>query len=203
MPERARFHGGSNSAGDSRWEGFAFAGARALVAGTAVAALLVLPAAAIVGDGFVCQELKSAVADAARGFGSHKGALAAPGRQPRATGKTYLAKKSMTGASACSVEEAGWDEPTMRVRQTAYICRFPGAPKLGKALRAQLMRCVSGEVDEPSDPDEFTLWVDRVSSGEGYRGTEVNAQANAVDGLTLQVRLTVCTNKGDGQACEE
>jgi hypothetical protein len=51
-------------------------------------------------------------------------------------------------------------------------------------------------------PDDFTLWVDRVPSGEGYRGIEVNAQADTVTGLTLRVRQSVCTNKGEGMAWE-
>lgn len=177
-----------------------------LAAGTVLATCLGLQTAALAGDVFVCAELKAAVADAQRGFASHKGALnarATPSSPGGAPDKTYLAKKTMTGAKACSVVDVSLDVPKMRVRQTGYSCQFAALSKLDKALRAELTRCVAGEVDDPSDPDDLTIWVDRVSSGEGYRGTDVNAQANAVNGLTLWVRQTVCTNKGDGQACEE
>lgn len=174
-----------------------------LVVGTVLIACLALPAAAEARDAFVCAELKAAVADAGRGFAAHKGALNPQAKPLPAGGKTYLAKKILTGATSCSVVDVGMDEPTMRLRQTAYSCQFPGVSRLDKDLRTGLTRCVAGEVDDPSDPHDFTLWVDRVSSGEGYRGVEVNAQANTVTGLTLQVRQSVCTNKGEGMACEE
>lgn len=174
-----------------------------LAAGTVLATGLGLSTAALASDVFVCAELKAAVADAERGFAAHKGALNPQAKPLPAGSKTYLAKKILTGATSCSVVDVSMDEPTMRLRQTAYSCQFPGVSKLDKALRTGLTRCVGGEVDDPSDPDEFTLWVDRVSSGEGWRGVEVNAQAKAVDGLTLQVRQSVCTNKGNGLACEE
>ena len=174
------------------------------VAGAVLAACWALPTAAVAaGDAFVCAELKAAVADAEGGFAAHKGALKAPSNAAQTAGKTYLTSQSMKGARTCSVVEASLDEPKLRLRQTAYICQFPAVLKLDQRLRDELTRCVAGEVDEPSDPDEFTLWVDRVSSGEGYRATEVNALANPVTGLTLQVRQSVCTNKGNGQACEE
>lgn len=174
-----------------------------LFAAAVLAACLALPAAAMAREVFDCGELKAAVADAKHGFASHKGALKAQASPSPALGKTYLARQSMAGATACSVSEVKLDEPKMRLRQTAYGCRFAGVSKLDAALRTRLMRCVAGEVDDPSDPDDLTIWVDRVSSGEGYRGTEVNAQANAVDGLTLLVRQSVCTNHGGGQACED
>ena len=178
-------------------------GARAAAAAMVIAAGGVLPMAAWAGDLFVCPELKAAVVDAERGFASHKGAVAAQAKPLMDLGKTYLAKKTLSGAQSCSVVEVSMDEPKMRLRDTAYRCQFPSVFKLDKALRAQLSRCIAGEVDDPSDPDDFTLWVERVSSGEGYRSVEVNAQANAVNGLTLQVRQSVCTNKGNGLACEE
>lgn len=174
-----------------------------LAAGAVVATCLGLPTSALASDVFVCTELKAAVADAGYGFASHKGALKAQTNIASTSSKTYRTKKSLTGAKACSVVDVSLDEPKMRVRQTGYSCQFPAAFKVDKALRAELTRCVAGEVDDPSDPDDLTLWVERVSSGEGYRGTEVNAQANAVNGLTLGVRQTVCTNQGGGQACEE
>ena len=196
MAEQSMFLGGPTRVSEDRsW--------RPLAAGAVLIACFVLPTAAMARDVFVCKELKAAVADAGRGFASHKGALNAQTNSSRAPGKTYLASQSMTGATACSVVDVDLDEPKMRLRQTAYSCQFSGVSKLDKALRSQLTRCVAGEVDDPSDPDELTIWVDRVSSGEGYRGTAVNAQANAVDGLTLLVRESVCTNKGDGQDCEE
>jgi hypothetical protein len=95
------------------------------------------------------------------------------------------------------------DEPKMRLRQTGYRCQYPAVRQLGQALRAELKRCVSGEVDDPSDPGEITIWVERLSSGEGYRATEVTAVVNPVDGMTLWVRQSVCTNQGGGQACDD
>ncbi len=171
--------------------------------GAALGLCLGLPSAAWAGDVVVCAELKAVVADAERGFASHKGAANDQASQAGAPGKTYGAKKTMTGATTCSVVDVRLDDPGMRMRQTGYSCQFPSVVKLDKALRTQLTRCVAGEVDDPSDPDDVTLWVDRVSSGEGYRGTEVNAQVNALKGLTLWVRQTVCTNKGNAQSCEE
>lgn len=176
---------------------------RPLAAGMVLMACLALPTVATARETFVCSELKAAVADAERGFAAHKGALNPQAKPSPAGGKTYLVKKPLTGAASCSVVDVNMDEPTMRLRQTAYSCQFPGVSRLDKALRAELTRCVAGEVDDSSDPDELTIWVDRVSSGEGYRGVEVNAQANGVNGLTLQVRQSVCTNKGNGLACEE
>ena len=164
---------------------------------------LALPVAAMAGDAFVCQELKAVVAEAGQGFSSFKGALRVQTNLARTASNIHSAKKSMTGATACSVVDVNQDQPKMRLRQTAYSCQFSKLFKLDKALRAQLTRCVAGEVDDPSDPDELTIWVDRVSSGEGYGGTEVTAQVNAVDGLTLLVRQSVCTNKGNGLACED
>jgi hypothetical protein len=117
--------------------------------------------------------------------------------------KTFLARKSMAGAAICGADEVSLDEPKMRQRQTACRCQFLGISRLDKALRAQLTRCGAGEADDPSDPEELTLWVIHVSSGESYRATEVNAQADAVSGLTLRVRLSVCTNTGGGLACDE
>jgi hypothetical protein len=154
-------------------------------------------------DAFVCSELKAAVADAERDFLAHKGGLKVQTRATEAEERTYLAQKPMTGATACQVVDVKRDEPQMRLRQSAYSCQFAEVSRLDEALRSRLIRCVAGEVDDPSDPDELTIWVDRVSSGEGYRGTEVNAQANPVNGLTLLVRQSVCTNRGDGQACED
>ena len=170
---------------------------------TVVATGWALPTAAMAREAFVCQELKAAVADAQRGFASHKSSLVAPVNVATMPGKTYQAKKLMTGAKTCRVVDVSLDEPQMQMRQTGYSCQFPAVFKLDKALRAQLTRCVAGEVEDESDPDDFTLWVDRVSSGEGFRGTEINAQVNAVDGLTLWVRQSVCTNKGNSLACEE
>lgn len=185
----------NRGAEDPRW--------RPLAVGMVLMACLAQPTVAATRETFVCSELKAAVADAERGFAAHKGALNPQAKPLPAGSKTYLAKKILTGATSCSVTDVSMDEPTMRLRQTAYSCQFPGVSRLDKALRTGLTRCVAGEVDDPSDPDELTLWVDRVSSGEGYRGVEVNAQANAVNGLTLQVRQSVCTNKGNGLACEE
>lgn len=176
---------------------------QAFVAGLVVTLSVAMPGAAMAGDAFVCQELKAVVAEAGQGFSSFKGALRVQTNLARTASNIHSAKKSMTGATACSVVDVNQDQPKMRLRQTAYSCQFSKIFKLDKALRAQLTRCVAGEVDDPSDPDELTIWVDRVSSGEGYRGTEVTAQVNAVDGLTLLVRQSVCTNKGNGLACED
>lgn len=174
-----------------------------LAVGIVCATFFALPSMALAKDVLVCQELKAAVADAPRGFAAHKGALTTADQPALPFGKTYLAKKSMTGAKSCRVVEVNLDEPTMRLRQTGYSCQFPALLKLDKNLRAELTRCVAGEVDEPPEPNEFTLWVDRVSSGEGYRATEVNALVNPVDGLTLSVRQSVCSNKGSSLACED
>lgn len=174
-----------------------------LAAGLVSGVWLGLPAGVWAGDVWVCAELKAAVADAAQGFASHRGAANAQASQAGAPGKTYQAKKTMTGAKACSVVDVSVAEPTMRMRQTGYTCQFPSVFKIDKALRTQLTRCIAGEVDDPSDPADFTLWVERVSSGEGYRGTEVNAQVHPLNGLTLWVRQSVCTNTGDKPACEE
>jgi hypothetical protein len=175
----------------------------ALRAALGVALSLALPTAAVAADVFACAELKAAVTEAGQGFASYKGAAKVETNVARTSAKIHLAKRSMTGATACHVVDVNLDEPKMRLRQTAYSCGFSGVSKLDKALRTQLTRCVAGEVDDPSDPDELTIWASRVSSGEGYRGIEVNAQANAVNGLTLLVRQSVCTNKGSGQACED
>ncbi len=172
--------------------------------GAALALCLALPMmTALAGEVFVCAELKAAVADAGRGFAAHKGALNPQAKPSPAGGKTYLVKKSLTGAASCSVVDVNMDGPTMRLRQTAYSCQFSGVSRLDQALRTQLTRCVAGEVDGPMDPEDFTLWVSRVSSGEGYRGTEVNVQVNPLNVLTLWVRQTLCTNTGDEPACEE
>lgn len=174
------------------------------LAATVVASWLALPAVAMASEVFACQELKAAVADAQHGFASHKGALATPQSElADSFGKTYQAKKTMTGAKACRVVDVSLDEPKMRLRQTGYRCQFPAVSKLDKGLRAELTHCVAGEVDDASDPEDFTIWADRASSGEGYRGTEVSAQVNAANGLTLWVRQSVCTNKGNGQSCED
>lgn len=170
---------------------------------TVVATWLAVPTVAMANEMFACQELKAAVSDAQKGFAAHKGALAAPSNPAVKGWKTYQAKKTMTGAKTCSVVAVHLDEPKMQLRQTGYSCKFPAVFKIDKALRERLSRCVAGEVDEDSDPDEFTIWADRVSSGEGYRATEVTALVNAADGLTLWVRQSVCTNKGSGQACED
>ncbi len=174
------------------------------LAATVVATWLALPTVAMASEMFACKELKAAVTDAQHGFALHKGALATPRGEPaHPLEKTYQVKKTMTGATACRVVEVSLDEPKMRLRQMGYRCQFPAVFKLDKSVRAELTRCVAGEVDDASDSDEFTIWVERVSSGEGYRGTEVSAQVNAATGLMLWVRQSVCTNKGDGQACEE
>lgn len=172
-------------------------------AGALLAAAGVLPTAAFAGELLNCLELKAALADVPRGFAAHKGALLPPGGSANPLGRTYQAKKTMTGAKACRVVDVSMDEPKMLIRQMGYSCQYPAVIKLDKALRSQLTRCVAGEAEDDSDPHEFTIWVDRVSSGEGYRGTEVSALFNPVDGLTLWVRQTVCTNKGNGQACED
>jgi hypothetical protein len=154
-------------------------------------------------DVFVCGELKAAVADAVRNLAAYNDVLKAQAKPSLASGRTYTAKLSMSGATACSVVDVSLARPKMSLRQTGYSCQFAGVSKLYKAFRAQLTRCVAGEVEDPSDTEEFIIWVDRASSGEGYRGTEVNAQANVVNGLTLLVRQSVCTNKADGLDCEE
>lgn len=176
-----------------------------LFVGVLIATLGVQPTVAVASELSICPELKAALAEVPRGFAAHKGALLPPGSDAKSQGKTstYQAKKTMAGAKDCRVVDVSMDEPKMLIRQTGYSCQFPATLKIDKALRSQLARCVAGEADDDSDPDEFTIWVDRVSSGEGYRGTEVSAHANAVDGLTLWVRQTVCTNKGKGLACEE
>ena len=174
------------------------------LAATVVATWLAVPTVAMASEVFACQELKAAVSDVPKGFAAHKGALSTPPNPAFKGWKTYKAKKTMTGAKTCSVVEVHLDEPQMRLRATGYRCQFPTVLKLDKSLRAELTRCVAGEADDdPSEPNEFTIWVDRVSSGEGYRATEVTALVNAADGLTLSVRQSVCTNKGNGQACED
>ena len=173
------------------------------LAGAVVAACCAWPLAAMAGDVFVCAELKAAVADAGRGFAAFKGALKSPANSSTMSERTFLAKSSLTGATSCRVVDTRMEGPTMRLQQTAYRCQFPGISKLDRALRTGLARCVAGEMDDPSDHNDFTLWVERFSSGEGYRGVEVNAQANAANGLTLQVRQSVCTNKGEGPTCED
>ncbi len=202
MAERSMLHSGPSRGGNGRRKHATFKRSGLLVAGTVWAALLALPTAVMARDVLVCQELKAAVADAQRGFATHKGALAAPDAPTLPFGKAYQAKKTMTGAKACSVVDVSLDEPKMRLRQTGYSCQFPAVFKLDKSLRAELTRCVAGEVEDPPEPDDFTIWVERVSSGEGYRATEVNALVNPVGGMTLWVRQSVCLNKGEGQVCE-
>lgn len=166
-------------------------------------ACLALPTVALAQDRLVCAELKAAVSDAQQGFAAHKGALAPPGKATQSFGKTYQAKKMMSGAKACSVVGVALDDPKKQIRQTAYQCQYPAVIQIDKALRSELTRCVAGEVDDAADRNAFTIGVDRVSSGEGYSATEVHAQVNAADGMTLQVRQTVCTNKGGGHACDD
>ena len=203
MAERSMLHGGPNMGAEGRTKQTLIEGAGSIVAGAVLASCLALPTAAVASDVFVCAELKAAVADAGNGFAAYRGALKAQTDPSPAFGKTYLAKQIMKGAKACSVVDVSLEEPKMRLQQAAYSCEFAGLSKLDKALRTQLTRCVSGEVDDPPDLDEFTIWVDRVSSGESYRATEVNVQANAVNGLTLLVRQSLCINKGDGPSCED
>jgi hypothetical protein len=203
MDERSELHDRLSQSRKGRAKGARARGAAAFVAGLVWVACAVLPAVANAGDVLVCQELKAAVADAQRGFAAHKGALAKPGGANDLLGKRYQAKKFMTGATVCHVVDVSLDKPKMRQRQTSYRCQFPAVLQLDKSLRAELRRCVAGEVDDPSDPYDFTIWVERVSSGEGYRATEVTAVANLVDGMTLWVRQSVCTNQGGGQACED
>lgn len=162
-----------------------------------------LPTVALAQDRLVCAELKAAVADAPQGFAAYKGALAPPGKAAQSLGKTHQAKKVMSGAKACSVVGVVLDDPKKQIRQTAYQCQYPAVFQLDQALRAELTRCVAGEVDDAADPKDFTIWVDRVSSGEGYSATEVTAQVNAADGMKLQVRVSACTNKGDHLTCED
>lgn len=180
---------------------------------TVVATSLALPTAAMASELFTCPELKAAVADATRHFASYQGNAIAPTSADIALGKNYQAKnyqtknyqakKTMTDAKTCRVVDTSMEDPKSRMRQTGYSCQYPAVSKLDKALRTQLTRCVAGEVEDATDPYGFTIWVDRVSSGEGYRGTEVTATVNPVDGLTLWVRQSVCTNKGNSQACED
>ena len=203
MDERSVLHGGSIRGDKGRRKSARFRGAGSLVAGIVWAACAALPTAAEASDVLVCQELKAAVADAQRGFAAHKGALIRPGEPANALGKTYQAKKSMTGAKACRVVDVSLDEPKMRLRQVGYRCQFPAVLKLDKSLRAELKRCVAGEVDDPSDPYDFTIWVEHVLSDEGYRATEVTAVVNPADGMTLWVRQSECTNKGGRQACDD
>lgn len=180
------------------------------------------PLPAVAADAFVCAELKAAVADAPRHFVSYQGEAIAPTNRGDAIAptdsdialekalkpknyqkKSYQAKKTMTGAKACSVVDVSMEDPKSRMRETAYSCQYPAGFKLDKALRTQLTRCIAGEADGGSSRYDFAILVDAVSSGEGFSGTEVNALMNPVDGLTLSVRQTVCTNKGSSKGCED
>ena len=203
MDERSVLHGGSDLGRRGRAKSASARGVARLVASLVLAAGAALPAVANASDRLVCQELKAAVADAQRGFAAYKGALVKTGEASDALGQTYAAKKSLTGAKVCRLVEVNLNEPKMRLRRTAYRCEFPAVRKLDPALLAELKRCVAGEVDDPTDPYDFTIWVERVSSGEGYRATEVTAVVNPVDGMTLLVGQSVCTNQGGGQACED
>lgn len=196
------------------------------LAGTVLLLCLAHPLPAVAADAFVCAELKAAVADAPRHFASYRGEAIAPTNKGDAIAptdsdialekalekalksknyqkKSYQAKKTMTGAKTCSVVDVSMEDPKSRMRETAYSCQYPAGFKLDKALRTQLTRCIAGEAGDGSSRYDFAILVDAVSSGMGFSGTEVNALMNPVDGLTLSVRQTVCTNKGSSKGCED
>jgi hypothetical protein len=183
------------------------------LAGALLLLCLAHPLPAVAADAFVCAELKAAVADAPRHFASYRGGAIAPTdadialsksyREKNYQKKSYQAKKTMTGAKSCSVVDVSMEEPKRRVRDTVYSCQYPAGFKLDKALRTQLTRCIAGEADDGSSRYDFAILVDPVSSGEGVSATEVKALMNPVDGLTLSMRQTVCTNKGNSKACED
>jgi hypothetical protein len=151
MDERSVLHDGSNLGRRGTAKSARVRGVATLVASLLLAAGSVLPAVANAGDALVCQELKAAVADAQRGFAAYKGALVKTGEASDALGQTYGARQSLTGAKACHVVEVNLNEPKMRLRRTGYRCQFPAVRKFDAALRAELKRCVSGEVDDPLD----------------------------------------------------
>ena len=163
-----------------------------------------------------CKELKAVVAEADNQFSLLKGkllkkettadiakaqGLSEEDLNMKFNSSIFTGKNPLTGAAECNVIQVLSDDEAAKIEQTSYDCKFDKIMTLSKVNREELRQCISGEVNEDADENDFVIYVNRVESGEGYNGTSVEANANAVEGLKLSVSKSICMNKKIG-GCE-
>lgn len=174
------------------------------------ASLFAMPALA---QTFTCQEIKTVLAEANRDFSSLKGRQL---KKETATdyarahhlpaGKldfkyqrlVHEAKKPLSGSAGCQVVETYLEDDESTVRQSAFECQYEpksSATRITPAARKQLHDCVGGQVDPDSDSESLIIYVNRVESGEGARGTLVEFDTGPADGAKLSIRKMVCLKK--------
>ncbi len=108
---------------------------------------------------------------------------------------------TFSGAATCEVVSVQTEDDKSSVSSASFDCHYPGVFEVSGA-RAVVEKCVGRQASPDSDKENASIPIDSVVSGEGFRNTAVELDANMVDGLGLHVRLSVCLNNTEG-ACDD
>lgn len=130
-------------------------------------------------------------ADIARGYG-------APEPDPdgmKYLNEVYTTTQPLSGGD-CEIRSARIDDDAASMNQTVFFCSWQQDAPF-ETLKGSLTSCfANAEVDE--DAGSIDLYVDYVSSGEGYRGLSLSASESPLGEFQLSVVKTVCLNRAPG-----
>ncbi len=120
----------------------------------------------------------------------------------------YASTRQLAAAANCSVIVARAEDPGSIISEARLQCVWSSAGKSEvqfAAIRKALQACAIAAQVEDDDADSYTLFVDRVESGEGWGGVSVAAdrQSPSPDaGPSVAVIHAVCQAKATG-ACDD